>query len=421
MSVKRESRMRRVLFQPLSVLLSWRYLLTKDVALMFVTKTSMLGLVISITTLLVVQGIVAGFQHDLDRNVLGLVPHVTLSNPSGVEAELGERVAAAVASVTATAMVVQSSGLVSTPDAVHRAQFIGVDPESIEAFVTSGSFSETALWKDLMPGRFAILLGSGLAREIRATVGDTVLITLAAEGISPFGYMPRQKRFTVAGLTETQTSLDSMVAYINREDARRLLQLPSAANAAFFRLQNPLDVSSAFFSIYVAANERDLFASTWQDLFGALYNFLQRFKNLLFLLLSMLVAVATFNLVSNMVMLVHSRRADVAVLRTLGGSTATVLTSFVATAWVIALISLIACIVLAWLIGLALPTLHELLSQLIGVSLRDGFALHKLSVMLQSSDVLRVVVLTVAMVTIGSLYPAWRATQLAPSEILRDE
>ncbi len=276
-------------------------------------------------------------------------------------------------------------------------------------------------WSALTSGQFAILLGSGLAREIGATVGDTVLVTLAAEGISPLGYMPRQKRFKVAGFADTQTSLDSMVAYINREDARRLLQLPSSANAAFLRLQNPLDVSSAFFHIYLAANDRDLFASTWQDLFGALYNFLHRFKNLLFLLLSMLVAVATFNLVSNMVMLVHSRRGDVAVLRTLGGSTTTVLISFVATAWVIALGSLLVCIVLAWLIGLALPTLHELLSQLIGISLRDGFALHELSVVLQTSDVLRVVVLTVAMVTVGSLYPAWRATRLAPSEILRDE
>ena len=421
MSVKQEVRVGRLLFQPLSVLLSWRYLLTRDVALMFVTKTSMLGLIISITTLLVVQGIVAGFQHDLNRNVLGLVPHVTLSNPTGVEADLGERVVSVVPSVTASVMVVQSNGLVSTADAVHRAQFIGVDPESIEAFVTSGNLDEDMLWKDLTRGQFAILLGSGLAREINASVGDSVLVTLAAEGISPFGYMPRQKRFIVAGLAETQTSLDSMVAYINREDARRLLQLPSTANAAFFRLQNPLDVASAFFPIYVAANEQDLFASTWQDLFGALYNFLHRFKNLLFLLLSMLVAVATFNLVSNMVMLVHSRRADVAVLRTLGSNTTTVLISFVATAWVIALVSLIVCVVLAWLIGLALPTLHELLSQLIGVSLRDGFALHELSVMLQPNDVLRVVVLTVAMVTVGSLYPAWRATQLAPSEILRDE
>ena len=413
--------MNRALFHPLSILLSWRYLLTRDVALMFVTKTSILGLIISITTLLVVQGIVAGFQHDLNKNVLGLVPHVTLSNPKGVDNDLGERVASAVASVTATAMVMQSSGLVSSANAVERAQFVGVDPDSIEAFVTRGRLDEEIHWSALTSGQFAILLGSGLAREIGATVGDTVLVTLAAEGISPLGYMPRQKHFKVAGFADTQTSLDSMVAYINREDARRLLQLPSAANAAFLRLQNPLDVSSAFFHIYLAANDRDLFASTWQDLFGALYNFLHRFKNLLFLLLSMLVAVATFNLVSNMVMLVHSRRGDVAVLRTLGGSTATVLISFVATAWVIALGSLLVCIVLAWLIGLALPTLHELLSQLIGVSLRDGFALHELSVVLQTSDVLRVVVLTVAMVTVGSLYPAWRATRLAPSEILRDE
>ena len=413
--------MRRALFHPLSILLSWRYLLTRDVALMFVTKTSMLGLIVSITTLLVVQGIIAGFQHDLNRNVLGLVPHITLSKPSGLDADLDQRVASAVSSVTATAMVVQSSGLISTAESVHRAQFVGVEPESIGEFVASGNLDGHIAWGKLKAGEFAILLGSGLARELDATVGDTVLVTLAAEGISPFGYMPRQKRFTVTGLAETQSRLDSLVAYINREDARRVLQMSKAANAAFFRLQNPLDVGNTFFSVYLAANERDLLAATWQDLFGALFNFLQRFKNLLFLLLSMLVAVATFNLVSNMVMLVHSRRADVAVLRTLGGSSATVLVSFIVTAWVITLISLIACVALAWLIGLILPTLHEWLSQLIGVSLRDGFPLYELSVVLQFGDVLRVVGLTIVMVTLGSIYPAWRATQLAPSEILRDE
>lgn len=413
--------MTRALFHPLSVLLSWRYLLTRDVALMFVTKTSMLGLIVSITTLLVVQGIVAGFQRDLNQNVLGLIPHITLSNPNGLDAELGARVASSVPAVTATTMVVQSSGLVSTSEAVQRAQFIGVEPDGMSEFITTANPVRDVMWEKLKPGLFLILLGTGLARELKADVGDSVLVTLAAEGISPFGYMPRQKRFLVAGLAESQTSLDSMVAYINREDARRILQMPKEANAAFFRLANPLEVSSVFFPIYVAANEPDLFAATWQDLFGALFNFLQRFKNLLFLLLSMLVAVATFNLVSNMVMLVHSRRADVAVLRTLGGSTSTVLISFIATAWVIALISLILCVVLAWLIGLALPTLHGLLTQLIGVSLRDGFALHQLSVVLQLSDVMRVVGLTVLMVTVGSLYPAWRATQLAPSEVLRDE
>ena len=413
--------MKRALFHPLSLLLSWRYLLTKDAALLFVTKTSMLGLIISITTLLVVQGVVAGFQRDLDRNVLGLVPHITLSKPSGMDAALGERVIAEVPSVAASMMVAQSSGLVSTGDAVLRAQFIGVEPESVKNFVTRSALDHDTPWDELAPGRFAILLGSGVARELEVTTGDVVLVTLATEGISPFGYMPRQKRFKVAGLSETQTSLDSMVAYINLEDARRVLQMPMAANAAFFRLQDPLDVRSTFFSIYVAANEPDLLATTWQDLFGALFNFLQRFKNLLFLLLSMLVAVAAFNLVSNMVMLVHSRRADVAVLRTLGGNTTMVLISFVATAWAIAFVSLIACILLAWLIGLVLPTLHELLTQLIGVSLRDGFALHQLSVVLQFPDVIRVVALTVLMVTVGSLYPAWRATRLAPSEILRDE
>ena len=413
--------MTRLYFRPLALLLSWRYLRTNDVALRFVTRTSALGLIISITTLLVVQGIVAGFQRDLDSNILGFVPHITLSKPTGFDVALVDRVANANATVTASMNAVQSTGLVSTRNGIARSQFIGVNPNDIKSFITGGNLDDDALWETLTPTDFSIVLGSGVARELRAEVGDAVLVSLTTTGVSPFGYMPRQKRFTVSGIAETQTSLDSLIAYVNLEDARRLLQLDADVNAAFIRLRDPLAVADSFFDIALAANEPGLLASTWQDLFGALFNFLQRFKNLLFLLLSMLVAVAAFNLVSNMVMLVHSRRADVAVLRTLGSDTTSILTSLFTTALTITCASLVVCIGLAWLVALALPTLHEWLSQLIGVSLRDGFALHQLSVVLLPGDMLRVAVATLLMVSLGALYPAWRATRLGPAEILRDE
>ena len=278
-----------------------------------------------------------------------------------------------------------------------------------------------ASWHALESGSFHILLGVGLARELSLEPGDEVLVTFADRGISPFGHVPRQKHFIVAGLVNTRSSLDTMIAYLHRDDARRLLQLRAESNAAYFKLNDPLAVADVFYAMYAAAGQRDLLAASWHEIFGALFNFLHRFKNLLFLLLSMLVAVATFNLVSSMVMLVHSRRADVAVLRTLGGNTRLVLLSFLVTGLTIAFASLIICIVAAWLIGLVLPTLHGVLTELLGVTLSDGFALHRLSVVLEAGDVLRVIGLTLVMVTLGSIYPAWRASQLAPTEILRDE
>ena len=176
-----------------------------------------------------------------------------------------------------------------------------------------------------------------------------------------------------------------------------------------------------YIAAYAAVDDPEVVASSWHSMFGALYNFLHRFKNLLFLLISMLVAVATFNLVSSMVMLVQSRRSDIAVLQTIGSGKWLILCSFLGTAWFIAIVSLVLCIGLAWLASLIVPTAHEWLSVFLGVSLRDGFALHRFSVVLTPADTLNVVWLTLLLVSIGALYPAWRATRLAPSEVLRDE
>ena len=164
-----------------------------------------------------------------------------------------------------------------------------------------------------------------------------------------------------------------------------------------------------------------LSAGTWQGLFGSLYVFLRQFKNMLFLILALLIGVAAFNLVSSMVMFVQSRRDDVAVLRTLGSSSPQVLCSFLLIGLAIALVGVVVGGFLAWLIGLALPTLHVWVSNLLGVSLSDGFLLHRITVDIRADDWLRVAALAIGSVLVGSAYPAWRATQLEPSEVLRDE
>lgn len=409
------------MFNPLALLLTWRYLRTKDVALLFVTKTAMLGLIISITVLLVVQGVLAGFQQDFNRNVLGLVPHITLIKPHGIDPSLGERLTSKVAGIKTSTSVVQSSGLVSTSSKVHRVQFIGIEPEAMHDFLADQPVSSQPAWSSLSNGDFGILLGIVLAEKLGVDIGDRVLVTFGQASISPLGLMPRQKYFNVVGFAVSHTSLDSMIAYLHKGDARRLMQLNGDTNAIFLKLHDPVNMDFTYFATYSEANDNELMISSWRSMFGALFNFLTHFKNLLFLLISMLVAVATFNLVSSMVMLVQSRRSDIAVLQTLGSGKALVLLSFLGTAWFITLISLVICVGLAWFLALILPSAHELLSVLLGVSLRDGFALHQFSVVLLPMDILNVVWLTLVLVTIGALYPAWRATRLAPSEVLRDE
>ena len=413
--------MRRMLFQPVTVLLSTRYLLTKDATLLFVMKTALVGLVLSVTVLLVVQGVIAGFQRDLNRNILALVPHVTLSRELGLSSDVGRRVMKEVPEVTGFASVVQSVGLASTEDVVRPIQLIGIDPTLHVDFARESPLSQDVNWEFLKPGEFGVLLGINLADKLRIGVGDKLLITLASGNLSPLGFFPRQKRFTVVGLANTQSSLDALVSYIHREDARRLLKLDSEANGIFFRLADPLEAQRLFYTMYFAADEPELLASQWRNLFGALYDFLVRFKQLLFLMLALLVAVATFNLVSSMVMLVHSRRDDIAVLQTLGSNRRMILASFVMTGLVISVVSLALASAVAYLVGLFLPDIYGWLAQFLGVSLSESFALHRLSVVFQFEDLLRVFVLTLGMVVLGSLYPAYSASKLAPAEVLRDE
>ena len=413
--------MKRPFFRQVAILLSLRYLLTDDKTLLFVVKTSLIGLVLSIAVLLVVQGVIAGFQRDLEQRVLSLVPHVVLSRESGLSGELGDQVASRVPEVASHAAVVQTMGLASTDTEVHPIQLIGIDPQIHQGFTDSSPLRDEVAWDSLQSGAFRIVLGKNLAKRLDVDIGDQVLVTMASGEISPLGFFPRQKKFELVGLANTESSLDSLISYLHREDAAKLLKLQEDANAVYFHLVDPLLVNQTLFEIYLAANESDLLASNWQSNFGALYEFLVRFKQLLFLMLALLLIVATFNLVSSMVMLVQSRRDDIAVLRTLGGNTSLVLMSFVVTGLLISAIGLAAATVLAYLLGLLLPTLYGWLSLLLGVTLGDSFALHRLTVVFQSDDLLRVVVLTVTMVAAGSLYPAWRATQLEPAEILRDD
>ena len=405
----------------LALLVGWRYLFSKDIALSFVTKTATIGLVISIAILLVVQGVVAGFQRDLRENVLGLVPHVYLSSSTGVEENLGELVAGEIKSVTDFAMVRQSIGLLSTETNVQRTQIIGLETNIDSTFNKLSEFVVDGDWEQIQPRSYRMILGSGLARSMQVELGDQVMLTLAESSITPIGLFPRLKRFEVAGLIQTDSILDSRVAYVHRDDLVRLSKASTPSNAAYFRIENPLEASRTALSIYGAASNSSYQIGSWEGVFGALYHFLQQFKNLLFILIALLVGVAIFNLVSSLVMLVQSRRHDIAVFRTLGGNTALILASFLLTGILTVCVGLVIGGLIAWILGLLLPYAHLWLSEFLGVSLSQGFPLHRLTVEITVSDWLRVLGLTFVAATLGALYPAWRACQLNPVEILRDE
>ena len=387
----------------------------------FVSKTAIAGLLISIAVLLVVQGVVAGFQRDLNENVLGLVPHVYVSSPGGLDDSLGRKVANEVEAVTNYAMVRQAIGLISNSSSVRRVQVIGIDYDESNIYKELSDFITQGNWDSLTTSRYQMIIGIGLANELNLSLEDEVLLTLADASITPLGIFPRQKRFTVSAVINTSSVMDSRLAYVNRDDLVSLTKASTPSNTAFFRLSDPLKATEATYRIYGAIEDDIQQIGTWEGVFGALYNFLQQFKNLLFILIALLVGVAVFNLVSSMVMLVHSRHEDIAVFQTLGGRTDLVLFAFIVTGCLTACIGLVLGGALAWGLGLVLPWAHIWLTEVLEISLSEGFPLHRLSVDMALSDWLKVTFLTLGASLVGVIYPAWSACRLNPVDSLRDD
>ena len=215
----------RALFKPLPVLLGWRYLVTRDVGLSFVTHVATIGLAISVAVLLLVLAIMSGFQRHLMDSLLSHVPHVHFQSESGIDAEVGGRIEGSLDSVIASEAVIQTSGMVVREDRLKSAQFLGIETESFDQFAGIERFASEGKWNDLKAGEFGVFLGSMIAKELGVTAGDSVLLVTSHSDITPIGFFPRQKRFRVLGAIQTDSLLDSLSIYVHREDLQRVLKV----------------------------------------------------------------------------------------------------------------------------------------------------------------------------------------------------
>ena len=407
------------MFRPLAVSIGLRYARSRRSFISFVSGLSLAGLALSVAILLFVQAVIAGFEGEVRERVLGVVPHVTVTGRVPVADENKPLSAIRGApGVVAASGVVEGAGLLATSEKTLGVALVGIVPQSYGE--VSGLFA-FANGEPLEEGRFRILLGAEAGRRLGVGVGDDVTVVLPQAVVTPFGAFARQKRFAVAGVFATDSQLDRHAAYVHRADAARLFRLGAAVHGFHVRVADPLAANAVRERIAGAVGIRDYVLGTWRRTLGGVYDAIGVTKSMLYLLLSMLVAVAAFNLVSSLVMIVNERRGDVAMLRTIGSRAGLVLGAFVVLGVSIAALGIGLGIGAGLLLGVAAEAGFPWLERLLGTSLMGEYLVTRLPMRFAAADIGQVAATAFALSLAATIFPAWRAAQLAPARVLAHE
>jgi lipoprotein-releasing system permease protein len=403
-----------------SISVGIRYAFSRRSTISFISLIAIAGLALSVAVLVVVVSVINGFERELEARVFGVLPHLSFvgrepmePTPEDLESLLG------VDGVEGAAPFIQGAGLVAVADRVSGVLINGINPGSYQHISLIREFVHGEL--PAVAGNYDVVLGAGVAKQLHAAVGDMVTLVLPSATVTPAGLFPRQKRFTVSGILESRSEVDSRGVYIHVGDAQRLFRLGDRVHGYQVRLKD-LFSASQIASLGVARLGGDrVFARSWMRTHGNLYRAIGVMKSTMFLLLSFLVAVAAFNLVSTLVMVVDQRSGDVAIMRTQGADTGTLIGAFVVLGCLLGGLGILLGLVAGVLIGLGLPHGYQWLAATFDMDLMSQYFVSYLPVQIQLADLLGIAATAFALCMLSTLYPARRAVTLQPAQVLAHE
>lgn len=396
-----------------------RYAFSRRSTLSFISLVAISGLALSVAVLVIVTSVVNGFDRELRERVFGVLPHLSFVGREPLAFSLDDLEALrAIPGVRGIAPFVEGAALVAVADGVGAVMVTGMEPESYESVSDVHQFV-----RGRMPqaGEYGVLLGDQVAQRLGVAIGDAVTLVLPSATVTPAGLFPRQKRFVITGLLDSQSDLDGRAAYVRLTVAQKLFRLGDRIHGYQARLDDlfaALEVGSAG---VLALGPQRMFARSWMRTHGNLYQAIGMLKSTLFVLLSFLIAVAAFNLISTLVMVVDQRSGDIAVLRTLGSDTSTLIWTFVILGVLLGGAGIAAGLGLGAALALALPGLYEWLTTLLGADLLAQYFVTYLPVELQPGDLLGIAVTAFLLCVLSTLYPARRAAGLQPFKVLAYE
>lgn len=413
------------MFKPLPVAIGLRYLRAKrrNGFISFISMASILGIALGVTVLITTLAVMSGFQKEIRDRLLQMSAHATVSADGEPMANWQHAIDVATKDprVAGAAPYIEIQGMLSGAR-VQGAIVQGIDPaQESKVSVLAEKMTKGSL-DDLKPGEFNIVLGKELAIWLGVDVGDNVVATLAEVQGTPMGAMPRVKRFTVSGIFEAGSNeVDRGVAFTNMQDMERVLRMDGVTGV---RLKMH-DMDQAYtVARDLAVNLNGYYrVSDWTQENANLYHSLRMEKTVMGILLSLIIAMGAFNLVSSQVMLVTDKQADIAILRTLGLTPGGVMQVFMVQGTLIGVFGTIAGVIGGIALTLNLERILGLIESAFNIKLlpEDVYYITGLPTDMQTGDIGTITVVALLMSFAATLYPAWRAARTQPAEALRYE
>ena len=388
-----------------------------------ISAISILGIAIAVAVLIIVLSVVNGFDRELRERLLTMTAH---GNVEAVDGELGDWAALAEKAtsnprVSAAAPYVSGQGLLVIGERLSGVEMRGIDPAA-EALVSGvDSVMTEGQLDSLASGAFNIVLGVELANALQAGVGDKVTVILAQGIVTPAGVIPRTKRFTVSGLYRVgMFEYDRRLAFVNIQDAQRLYRMRDAVTGIRLAVTDIFDAAAIVYEVASDPGE-SVFPIHWQRRHFNFFRSIQITKSILSVILFLVVAVAAFNIVSTLVMVVKDKQSDIAILRTIGARPSSIIKIFVTQGCIIGVVGTLFGVVAGILLALNLEGIVSFFESAFGMKFlaADVYFISDLPAELSIPDVVKIALSALMMALLSTVYPAWMAARIAPAEALR--
>ena len=415
---------------PYELILGWRYTRAgratrRNGFISFISGVSMLGIALGVAALIIVLSVMNGFQKDVRDRMLGVVSHIEIFAPNG--AALPD-VARTLAEARANPQVMGAAPFIATQALLARGEDMkgtivrGIDPQhEHEVTDLAVGLRDNALAR-LLPGEFGVVLGRDLARSLGVLEGDKVTLVAPSGQVTPAGVVPRLKQMTVVGTFDSgHYEYDSALVMMHMEDAARIFRLegPTGIRLKLHDLHQARDVAGQL----ARTLSGDLMIRDWTRQNRNWFAAVQLEKRMMFIILTLIVAVAAFNLVSTLVMTVTDKRADIAILRTLGASPKSIMGIFVVQGAMVGVIGTLAGLALGLGVAFNIDVIVPALERLLGASFlpRDIYLISRMPSDPQSTDIVPIALISLVLAFVATIYPSWHASRVNPAEALRYE
>jgi len=385
----------------------------------------MLGIALGVAALIIVLSVMNGFQKEIRARILGITPHLQVT---GTDEQLTAwrpvlDIVSKYPEVQSASPYVSGQGMLSQNESVEGVMVRGILPEGENKLTGIGNKMKFGKLSNLEAGKFGVVLGSDLARSLGARLNDNILLITPQGQITPAGMVPRLKRFHVVGIFEIGMSpYDNALALIHMSDAQKLYRMGDSVNGISARL-NDLDRAPIVSRALEQLLPNYTYISDWTRQNANYFSAVKMEKKMMFIILSLIVAVAAFNIVSTLVMAVTDKQADIAILRTLGASPISIMKIFMVQGILIGLIGALIGVLSGVVIALNIGSIVPFIEHLLGVQFlsKDVYFISEVPSDLEQSDVFIVATFSFVVSLLATLYPSWRASKTQPAEALRYE